>query len=139
MNPQPTGRRLILWSLGLLLAACSTVQSDKRALALQAATTAYESAMRWGYFETAYGYLHPDLRAGKDLPAVLKNLRVTGYEVVQPPVVTDKGQAEATQIVNIDYLYEDRQVVKSITDRQVWRYDPRLGTWWLNSGLPRFQ
>lgn len=121
----------------LLLTGCATVERDKRAIALQAATNGYQSAIRWGYYETAFGYLHPDLRKDKPLPEGLKDLRVTGYDVVQPPTL--QGEDSATQVANIDYLYEDRQVVKRISDRQVWAWDDELNSWWLKSGLPAFQ
>jgi hypothetical protein len=45
----------------------------------------------------------------------------------------------ASQIVVIDYLFEDAQVVRRLTDRQVWRWDDQLKSWWLDSGLPRFE
>jgi hypothetical protein len=139
-----------LISAALLLAGCGTVEKDKRALGLQAATSGYQSSLRWGYFETAYGYVHPDQRKGKDLPEMYKNLRLTGYDVVQPPLVTGeeprtakgkgrKEPTEATQVVAIEYLHEDRQVIKTLTDRQIWRYDPKLESWWLDSGLPKFK
>ncbi len=128
---------LALMTAATLMAGCATVEKDKRAIALQAATSGYQSAIRWGYYETAFGYLHPDLRKGKPLPDTLKDLRLTGYDVVQPPTLQDKETA--TQIVNIEYLYEDRQVVKRLTDRQVWKWDPKLESWWLQSGLPPFE
>lgn len=121
----------------LLLAGCATVEKDKKAVALQAATNGYQSALRWGYYETAFGYLHPDLRKGMTVPEGLKDLRLTGYDVVQPPTMQD--EATATQIVNIDYLFQDRQVVKQLTDRQVWKWDDALDSWWLRSGLPSFK
>ncbi|WP_295590918.1 hypothetical protein [uncultured Lamprocystis sp.] len=140
MKHKPLGGRVTAVALvGLLLASCGTIEKDKRALGLQAATAAYQSALRWGYFETAYGYLHPDQRKDKstDLPPVFTDLRVAGYEVVQPPLMQNPG--EAVQVVTIDYLYEDRQVVKTITDRQTWTYDTKLDSWWLSSGIPQFQ
>lgn len=137
MKPQPLARLGIVLALcGLLGGGCIFID-DKRALALYAATAAYESAIRWGYFETAFGYLDPDLRKGKQLPPLYKDLRLTGYDVVQPPMEQEKGKA--TQIVAIDYLHEDRQVMMSLTDRQVWRYDKTLKNWWLVSGLPPFK
>ena len=137
---RPPSARLALPALMaavMLLAGCATVEKDKRAIALQAATSGYQSAIRWGYYETAYGYLHPDLRKGKSMPDIVKDLRLTGYDVVQPPTLQDEGTA--TQIVNIEYLYEDRQVVKRLTDRQVWQWDPKHESWWLQSGLPPFK
>ena len=121
----------------LLLAGCASVERDKQAIALKSATNGYETAIRWGYYETAFGYLHPDLRKDKDLPDGLGNLRVTGYDVVQPPHIQD--DETAAQIVNIEYVYEDRQVVRRLTDRQIWRWDDERDSWWLMSGLPGFQ
>lgn len=115
---------------------CASVERDKKKIALQAATNGYQSAIRWGYYETAFGYLHPDLRKGKPLPDGLKDLRLTGYDVVQPPTMQDPDTA--TQVVNIEYIYEDRQVVKRTSDRQVWEWDEALESWWLKSGLPNF-
>lgn len=128
---------LALISSTLLFCGCASVEKDKRAIALDAATSGYRSALRWGYYETAFGYLHPDLRKDKPMPESLTDLRLTGYDVVQPPLVQEDDTA--TQIVNIDYLYEDRQVVKQLTDRQTWKWDPTLKSWWLKSGLPDFK
>lgn len=137
MIPRLIPRLIPLLGAALLLAGCATVEKDKRAVALQAATNGYQSAIRWGYYETAFGYLHPDLRKDKPVPERLKDLRLTGYDVVQPPTMQDEDTA--IQVVNIDYLYEDRQVVKRVSDRQVWKWDDELDSWWLKSGLPAFQ
>jgi hypothetical protein len=137
LRPQVIPRLIPLLGVVLLLAGCATVEKDKRAIALQAATNGYQSAIRWGYYETAFGYLHPDLRKDKPVPHGLKDLRLTGYDVVQPPTMQDEDTA--IQVVNIEYLYEDRQVVKRISDRQVWKWDDALDSWWLKSGLPAFQ
>ncbi len=137
MNPQPVGRPILVLALCALVGGGCVIMNDQRALALQAATSRYESAIRWGYFETAYGFVDPALRKGKDLPALYKDLRLTGYEVVQQPMEADKGKA--TQIVTIDYLHEDRQSMMTLTDRQVWQYDKDLKNWWLVSGLPAFK
>lgn len=138
MNPQSRRRRSVALLLsGLLFGGCAITEKETRDLSLVAATSAYQSALRWGYFETAFGYIDPELRRGKGLPAGYGDLRLTSYEIVQPLLPAGKG--EATQIVAYDYFHEDRQVVKQLIDRQVWRYDPKFKTWWLVSGLPKFE
>ncbi len=145
VTPMPTQTRPALrtWSslLSILIllspAGCGAVKKDKLAVGLQSATNAYQSALRWGYYETAYGFLHPDARQDKPLPKVLEGLRLTGYDVVQPPTI--QGEETATQIVMIEYLHEDRQIVKQITDRQLWRWDESVQAWRLHSGLPKFE
>lgn len=124
--------------LALGLTGCGSVEKDKMAVSLQNATNGYQSALRWGYYENAYGYVDPEKRQDKDLPANLASIRLTGYDVVQPPVMKQDADS-AAQIVNIEYLFEDKQVVKQLTDRQVWRYDEAAKTWWLVSGLPEFE
>jgi hypothetical protein len=119
----------------LVLVGCGSMEREKKANALEAAVTRYGAAIRWGYDDVAYGFVHPDKRTAKH--AGPDNIRVTGYEVVQPPRQTDEKNAE--QVVIIDYLHEDVQRVRSLTDRQQWRYEPATGTWWLYSGIPRFK
>lgn len=133
-------------ALAILLMAtgCGSIKKDKMAVTLQAATHGYQSALRWGYFENAYAFVDPDQRKNTPMPPSLSGLRLTGYDVVQPPGVQKKDDDEddsaiATQIVQIEYLYEDRQVVKSLTDRQIWRWDAEKKAWWLTSGLPAFE
>jgi hypothetical protein len=138
MSPRrPAIRFPIALVAALLLGACGTIEKDRQSLGLQAATAGYQSALRWAYYETAIGYLHPDLRKDKTVPPALKGIRVTGYDVVQPPLIQEKDTA--TQIVDIEYLHEDRQVVKRLSDRQTWTWDGKLGSWWLKSGLPKFE
>ncbi len=121
-----------------LLAGCNPVKKDKMAVSLQNATNGYQSALRWGYYENAYGYVAPEERKDKALSANLSDIRLTGYDIVQPPVMEQDAET-ALQIVNIEYLYENKQVVKKLTDRQIWRYEKEAEKWWLVSGLPKFE
>lgn len=79
--------------------------------------------------------MHPNKRG--QVPKYLENIRVTSYDVVQPPVRSD--ESTATQIAQIEYLHEDVQRVRKLSDRQEWRYDPATETWWLHSGVPAFK
>lgn len=139
---RPGTRRSHAWALvlaatlGLAGPGCAMVEKDRRAVALQAATNGYQSALRWGYFDNALAFLAPEQRRDPALVEQLAGLRLTGYEVVQPPVIQEDGRA--TQTVVIDYLRVDTQVVRRMTDRQVWRWDETMKTWWLDSGLPDF-
>jgi hypothetical protein len=119
-------------------AGCARVQKEKKTLGLEAATNGYGKSIRWAYYETAFGYLHPDLRRGEGPPEHLDNVRVTAYEVVQPPAIKDKDQTTAEQVVHIEYVLRDEQVVDKISDRQLWRYDTETETWWLHSAMPEF-
>ena len=128
---------LICTLLTALVGGCGAVTKDKRAVTLQNATNGYQAALRWGYYENAYGFLAPDIRDKTPNPTLKPGLRLTGYDVIQQPVMLDENKA--TQIVAIEYLYEDRQVVKRLTDRQLWHWDDAKKTWWLMTGLPKFE
>lgn len=129
--------QLIVLLIVLLLIGCGSVKKDRMANRLQSATHGYESALRWGYFGNAYGFVDPERRQDEPMPA-LEGLRLTGYDVVQPPRIAGDEQT-ATQIVALEYLHEDKQVVKTLVDQQIWRWDETSGSWWLKSGLPRFE
>lgn len=138
-----TTRPLLIPFAALLVAmiavtgGCARVEKEKKTKGLEAAVTAYGNSIRWAYYDTAYGYLHPSVR--DDLPEGLDNVRVTSYEVVQPPFVKDEAQTRAEQIAQIEYVLRDEQVVKRLSDRQDWRFDPATETWWLHSGMPSFK
>jgi hypothetical protein len=134
MKPKPLAISLCL-TAALALAACGTVKKEKKTNALEAATNGYGESVRWGYYETAYGYVHPDKR--RPVPEGIGNVQVTGYDVVQPPVLKDASTAE--QVARIEYVHRDVQRVRSLSDRQLWRYDEASNTWWLHSGVPEFR
>jgi hypothetical protein len=115
---------------------CASLTDDKIATRLENATSGYRQSIRWGYWDAAVGFLHPDERLDID-PETLGNIRVTSYEVVQPPVIAD--DVTAVQLVRIEYVLNDRQRLESLADRQQWRYDDKMKAWWLHSGLPRFK
>jgi hypothetical protein len=127
---------LIVLCLALVaLSGCQRVKEERKHRLLEHATSSYRQAIRWGYYEAALQSIAPDQRP-KQPAAALANIRVTGYEVIQAPVILDEEQAE--QLVRIEYVLRDRQRVESLADRQTWQYDQATSRWWLNSGLPAF-
>lgn len=134
-----TTAALLALSAALLGGGCGKVKEDTMVQSLYLATKGYRESIRWGYFETAAGFLHPDERADVDFDA-LQNIRVTGYEVIQPAVISREPGPEpsAVQLVRIDYVLEDEQRLKHLTDRQEWRWDDQRSTWWLHTALPAF-
>lgn len=126
---------LLFSALTLALAGCGQVKEDAKRIALENTLSSYRQAIRWGYFPAAAGFVSPEQRADLDEKR-LENIRVTGYEVVQPGVIGP--DATAVQLVQIQYVLEDRQRLEQLADRQHWRYDPLTEAWWLESGLPSF-
>jgi len=119
----------------LILGGCGGImEKDRMTETLEATLATYGEAMRWGRFETLYRYVHPDKRIG--IPENIDNLRIIGYEVLEAPLMRDEKSAE--QLVRIRYVHEDRQQLRSLSDRQLWTYDETTNGWWLDSGIPRF-
>ncbi len=130
---------ILLLILALLSLGCAHVRKEKKTQGLTAATYAYGNALRWGYYDTAWNYLEPVTRSHLSPDQLqLKAIRLTGYEVVQPPLLVAEDQDQAEQWVQIEYVRKDTQVVRSLTDHQVWRYDEVSEGWRLTSEPPRF-
>ena len=137
-SPRRRGALRLMMTLMLItlaISACGQVKEDARRIALENTLSSYRQAIRWGYFPAAAGFVSPEQRGDLDTKR-LANVRVTGYEVVQPGII---GPDEtAVQLVQIQYVLKDRQRLEQVADRQRWRYEPQTEAWWLESGLPRF-
>jgi hypothetical protein len=117
------------------LSGCGSMEKDKQASALLSTTDAYREAVRWGYWQAAVEFLHPDTYEKVDLEP-LDNIRVTGVEVVRAATITPENTAQ--RLVRIDYVLDDEQRVKQLIDRQDWHWDDTRKAWLLHSGLPAF-
>ncbi|MGI9301811.1 MAG: hypothetical protein ACR2RB_03755 [Gammaproteobacteria bacterium] len=129
--------------LVLLIAAASAAgcvsQERKKGEGLHNDVRTYGKALRWGYYDQAAVFLHPRNESSSteiDRDA-LEDIRVTSYEIVRVEFREGDDQAAVTAI--IDYYNERVNVVKTITDKQKWWYDPETEKWGLDGSLPAFQ
>ncbi|HUA81374.1 MAG TPA: hypothetical protein VL997_13435 [Dyella sp.] len=126
---------LILLSTTLLLAGCAT---DKRNDALTHTMIEYANAVRWDGFEAAEQFVDPKVREKHPLTDLdrerFKQVQVSGYDDGNGPVAS--GENEVRQVVQIDLTNVHTQSVRTIVDRQLWRYDPEKNRWWLETGIP---
>lgn len=129
---------LLLATLALA-SGCARVEKEKKSEELQSTLNSYGKSIRWAYFETAYKFIHPDLRKKENMPEGLDNVRVTSYDVAQPPVIKEGDQMKAEQIVKIEYVLRDQQIVRKISDHQHWHFDTETKTWWLHTRMPQFK
>jgi len=132
-------RRLVPLTLLLLLfTGCSTVDEKKKSMTLQSTIRAYESTIRWGDFETAYGFIKLDEveDPGPD-PRELKAIKVTAY--TSSVVSVSEDGTEAQVVAEISYYNERSMSVVDLVDRQTWRYDAVREKWYLADPLPDFK
>ena len=99
---------------------------------------AYEFAIRWSDFESASMFLKTEETANNsDLLNKLKQFKVTAYTIKN--FLPSKDKSQVLLIAEISYFELNRLIVKSISDRQVWKYDTGQDRWLLTSGLPNLK
>jgi len=119
-----------------LLAGCASVSGNEQKL-LDATLDNYAAMIRWGNIEEAVAFVDPaSLKATPvtklDL-ARYHQVQVTSYNA-RPALPV--GEHEIRQIVEIGLVNVNTQTARAIVDSQLWRFDPKAGRWWLESGLP---
>ena len=128
---------LFVTSLATLLAGCATLQAQDRLVRLDTTAKAYASALRWGHYDTARGFLQPrDTARDPANSQQLDDIRVTAYEILNQVVREDSEEA----IIQVQFsFYRASSVsVHTIVDEQLWWYDADGSTWRLDGQLPDF-
>lgn len=128
---------IVIVALAGLLQSCATDPTRGKVKALDEAIRGYAATIRWGDFEQAEAYVEPAYREAHPLSSIDRarytQVRVSGYNEQKAVRVSDD---ELRQNVEIVLINENTQSVRSIVDRQIWRYDSKAQRWWLVSGLP---
>lgn len=97
----------------------------------------YSAAVRWNEIEQAAGFVDPETQRARPFTAAdlerWRQVQVSRY--VEGPQGMD-AQGRVLIAVEIELIDRATQSVRSIIDRQRWRYDEQAKTWWLESGLP---
>ena len=98
----------------------------------------YESIVRWSEWDGAVTFLAPAYLEKHPVSRLemerLNMFKVTAYNL-RSFAVFDEGMT-AVQTVEIKMFNNTHAIERTITDEQVWRYDPELKNWLLHSGLP---
>lgn len=130
-------RILLLLAVGLamLLAGCA---NNTRSDNLIATLNAYGSAVRWNGLQSGLQFVDPAVLKAHpptnlDL-ARYQQVRVSDYDDGAGPVPLSDNEVQQT--VQIRFINIHTQVERSVTVRQLWRYDDQAKHWWLETGLP---
>jgi transglutaminase-like putative cysteine protease len=127
-------RNSILALLALALAGCATAVRDE---SLRVALYNYSAAVRWNEIGQAAGFLDPQVQESQPFTAADRErwsqVQVTRY--LEGPQSLD-ADGNVRQTVQVELADRDTQAVRTIVDRQVWRYDAVAKKWWLTTGLP---
>lgn len=117
------------------LASCTHV-SDVFMMKRDEIINRYASAIRWGEFEKAAQFQSPAHRTRLD-EAWLKNIHIATYKTLY---VNENPTSNIVELgVEIRYFIEPSGSEKTITDRQIWRFEDDQDKWMLESPLPAFR
>jgi hypothetical protein len=131
-----TTRTIFLFSLtALTLIACTSNPADKER---GETFKQYETIIRWSQWDAAADFIAPEYQMEHPITRLeldrLRLFRVTAY-TVRSTGIFDEGMT-ARQVVEIKMFNSAQAVERTITDEQVWRYNPETQQWRLHSGLP---
>lgn len=119
-----------------LMLGCSAFSGKDRMKAFGTVSKAYENTLRASRFETARQFLVPEVVVDKDINHY-KNVKVYEYEVKEFNL--SDGTSEIHQTAEIIYYKMDSYILKTIRDRQLWKYNETDKVWLLQTGLPEFK
>ncbi|GMU44665.1 MAG: hypothetical protein DYH17_12540 [Xanthomonadales bacterium PRO6] len=133
MNRRTLGWIVLLLLAGSLLACASATRNES----LRVRLYNYAAAIRWNEIEQAVAYVDPAVLVekpfGEEQRQRWSQVQVSRY--FEGPRGSD-AEGRITQTVQIELIDRATQSVRTIVDRQRWRYDETAKTWWLESGLP---
>jgi hypothetical protein len=132
-------RTLIIFALLIgLIFGCSSLKINDPLSAFDKTSRAYRHAVSWSEFDVAATFLKKgDAEKVEEQIEPLNQFKVTAYELRTLTVVEE--DVRVRQVVKISYFKKDDMVVKTLADDQLWEYDPKLSTWHLLTGLPKFK
>ena len=125
---------VLLAAMALAITACASATKNE---SLRVRLYNYAAAIRWNEIDQAVAYVDPAVLAEKPFTAEQRarwsQVQVSRY--YEAPQSVD-AEGRVLQSVQIELVDRGTQTVRSIIDRQRWRYDETAKTWWLESGLP---
>jgi hypothetical protein len=127
---------ILLFLLLPLLVGCQSVQLKDKQSQLEETLRAYSGTVRWGNLADTYNFLTAELAQSQTPPAGLDEIKVTQYEEMGSPVM--KGETQASATARIRYVHQSRQVVRTITDQQLWQFVPGQG-WRRSNPIPELK
>jgi hypothetical protein len=121
-----------------LLVGCSTLSKKNRTNELDETLKYYNTALRWGHYDTALGYCRPPEGGARSVDGqYLENIRVTG--VVEKSRVLSDDASRVLSKVEYRFYHVDQARENRVLDEQTWVYDEESGQWLLEGSLPDFR
>ena len=129
-------RSLSVLLLTLLILSCATLGEKVRLSKFDQTAEAYERTLKRSLYGSAQSFIDPAFRDDSIDYDTYKNVKVVDFGVTHVSISDDRLKVE--QDVALQYFLLDRNIVKTIQYKQVWRYDEVKGDWFLHTPLPTF-
>lgn len=117
---------------------CAKIEKESRSLKLDQAVRLYADSIRWGNFDIAAGLLRR--RDGGATSATVKvpaEVRVTSY--ASGVLSVNEERSEATVATSFDYYFPDTNKLRTISQTDLWWFDPGTEQWYMDGSLPDFR
>jgi uncharacterized protein YceK len=133
--------RIILLLLVIaLMGGCETIRNKSITWELEECSKSYNKMIRWHEMDKAEAVFPPEELKEEFTRKVraARNVTVTDFRVKKMECSPEKG--EATVVVDIDYYREPSVTVKTLEDKQEWKYVEENGNkrWRLMTLPPDF-
>ncbi|HSS63739.1 MAG TPA: hypothetical protein VLS27_04845 [Gammaproteobacteria bacterium] len=133
-------RNVLVMALVAVAAAsgCAKIEKESRSLKLDQAVRLYADSIRWGNFDIAAGLLRR--RDGGATSATVKvpaEVRVTSY--ASGVLSVNEERSEATVATSFDYYFPDTNKLRTISQTDLWWFDPGTEQWYMDGSLPDFR
>ena len=123
------------------LSGCSSIGFREKNK-FEARIQAFAHSLRWSQFEEAQSFIRLRNKQSPDQNIeYLKQIKITKYEPLSEIArnVPNQESSEITSTYTIDYYHMDNYIIKHHKYEQAWWYDDTVGTWFLDSELPKFK
>ena len=121
----------------ILLSACNQYNVQKKVNRLEETITSYGVALRWAEHQTLYSYyVSPN---GTQPPADLdrlKEISVTGHQVLEKTINEDHTEAEVKMLVK--YYIKTEGTLKELKMNQAWWFNEPNSQWFIDGEFPKF-
>ncbi len=139
MNYLSFRRLLVIVVVAMAVASgCAKIERESRSLKLDQAVRLYADSIRWGSFDIAAGLLRR--RDGGAISATVKvpaDVRVTAY--TSNILSVNEVRSEAMVATRFDYYFPDSNKVRTVSQTDLWWFDPDTAHWYMDGELPDFR
>lgn len=129
-------RSISVFFLTLFILSCTTLAEKVRLSKFDQTSEAYERTLKRSQYGPAQGFVDPAFRNEKIDFETYKNVKIVDFGVARVNISEDRLKVE--QDVALQYFLLDRNILKTINYRQVWRFDETKGDWFLHTPFPSF-